>query len=134
MESNLPPNNKTFASCIQKLFESTVFYSNGKILTISLILFLTCSKLLYTKWLIVITQIDIEQHGPFTLYNSNIKPDYLFWFLLQEYLLRSTYPSLKIVKTNQTFQFFYFLRDCLHQETKIAFTHLKAVFQYKFLY
>ena len=65
MESSLPPKDKTFASRIEKQFISTVLYINRKILTIGLTLFLNSSKLLCTKWLIVITQIDIEQHVQF---------------------------------------------------------------------
>ena len=135
MESNLLQNNKTFASRIEKRFVSTVFYINGKILTISLILFLNCSKLLFTKWLIVITQIDIGQHGPFTLYNSNIKADYLFWFpkLLQEYILRSTYPSLKIVKNKPNISTFLFFYEIVYtRKEKLPLLILKRFFYTNF--
>ena len=55
-------------------------------------------QILYTKWLLVNAQINIEQHDISTRTTSKIEPDYLVCFakVLQEFLLWSSYPSPEI--------------------------------------
>ena len=112
MVISLPPNNKTLALHNQKQFVSTVFYSNRKILTISLILFLNRAYF-YTQngwsWLhkSTLNNMNISLRKI-----SQIKPGSLVCFpeLFQEFPLWSTYPLLqsKMKKENCIIWLFVF--------------------------
>ena len=98
MQDPLPLNNKPFDVRIWKRLVFTIFYTNGGLFTKVLNSFLYSQKSCVQNGYFWLHKSTLNNMDISTCTTANIKPDTLVCFLnlLQEYLILSTYPFLKI--------------------------------------
>ena len=98
MQDPLPLNNKPFDVRIWKRLVFTIFYTNGGLFTKVLNSFSFSQKNCVQNGYFWLHKSTLNNMDISTRTASKIKPDTLvcFFNLLQEYLILSTYPFLKI--------------------------------------